>query len=126
MTSGNIFPAGLLILFLATGTDFMDVQSVRSNIARADLHLVLVSLSDACESSLHLRSSAEDARSSLLRLASDFEDHVASVAATLLDETADVVVRDTAWCRTFRRTVMRMPVHNHIDSVPVERTGQSR
>ncbi len=126
MTSGNIFPAGLLILFLATGTDVMDVQSVRSNIARADLYLVLVSLSDAFESSLHLRGFAEDARASLLRLVSDFEDDVGPAAATLLDEAADVVYRDTAWCPPLRRAVMGMPVHNQIDSMPVERAGQSR
>ncbi len=79
MTSGNLFPAGLLVLFLATGIDLIDVQSFRQTTPRASLHIVLVTLSapsdsmghlsDAFESSLHLRGLAEDARSSLLRLA---------------------------------------------------------
>jgi hypothetical protein len=104
MTSGNVFPIALLVLFLATGG-----HSFRTTTPRVDLHVVLASLSDAFENSLPLRRFAEDARSSLLRFASQSEDHVCTVTAALLDEATDVVDRDFAWCSRLRRTVTGRP-----------------
>jgi len=99
MTSGNLFPAALLVLFLATRVDFLGVQSTS-----------IEHLSDAFESGLYLRGLAEDTRSSLLRFADradfaiecvririlNFKDHVSPIAAALLDKAADIVDRDAA------------------------------
>ncbi len=105
MTSGNVFPAMLLVLFLATGTDFVDVLSFGQSTPRADLRIVLVTLSDpsdsmghlsdAFESSLHLRAFAEDARSSLLRLADRAQVAIESIRVTI-DFVADRTSRQDA------------------------------
>jgi len=93
MTSGNLLPAGLLLLFLATGVDLMDVRSFRQTTPEASLHIVLVTLSDPCdsmghlsdafESSLYLRRLTENARSSLLRLTDRAEIAVESLRVRL-------------------------------------------
>ena len=83
MTRGNIIPAALLVVFLATGIDLPGVQSHGSTTPRADLRVVLVSLSDAFESSLHLRGFAEDAQSSLLRLNERVETEIESIKVRL-------------------------------------------
>jgi len=88
MSGGNLLPAGLLVLFLATGLDFVDVQSFTQTTPRPGLQVVLVTLSDpsdsigqlsdAFESRLQLGGLAEDARSSLLRLAAKAEAFIES------------------------------------------------
>lgn len=93
MTSGNVLPSVLLALFLATGLDSVGVLSVRQTTPRAGLQLVLVTLSDpsdcldhlsdAFESSLHLRGLAENARSSLLRFSARSRVAIESVRAGL-------------------------------------------
>jgi len=146
MTSGNSLPAILLALFLVTGTECMDAPSFGYATPRAALHGVLVTLSDpldsighmsnAFESVLNLRRSAETFRASLLRLrhrghvelqliVSDLENQIRPVAATLLDEAAYIVDRDAARRSSFRRPVVSVPVNDHIDTVSIQGAGQA-